>query len=84
VFLTLTGAGLFIVRSRDQDMAPPFLAPAYPIPLAVFLILMSLLLALLALHSPREALLGTVVVLAGVPVYGAFQRKVTMTAGVTK
>jgi len=84
VFLTLTGAGLFIVRSRDQDMAPPFLAPAYPIPLAVFLILMSLLLALLALHSPREALLGTVVVLAGVPFYGAFQRKVTMTAGVTK
>jgi basic amino acid/polyamine antiporter, APA family len=84
VFLTLTGAGLFIVRSRDRDMAPAFLAPAYPVPLAVFLILMSLLLALLALHGPREALLGTAVVLAGLPAYGAFQRKVTMTAGATK
>lgn len=84
VFLTLTGAGLFIVRSNDRDTAPAFLAPAYPVPLAVFLILMSLLLALLALHSPREALLGTVVVLAGLPVYGAFQRKVTMTASIRK
>ena len=80
VFLTLTGAGLFIVRSRDRDMTPAFLAPAYPAPLAVFLILMSLLLALLALHNWQAALLGTVVVLAGVPVYSAFQRKVTMTA----
>src|SRR6266567_4679270 len=79
VFLTLTGAGLLIVRSRDQGTAPAFLTPAYPLPLAVFLILMSLLLALLALHSPREALLGSVVVLAGLPVYAAFQRKATMT-----
>ena len=79
VFLTLTGAGLFIVRSHDHGSAPAFLTPAYPLPLAVFLILMSLLLALLALHSPREALLGSVVVLAGLPVYGALQRKATMT-----
>lgn len=80
VFLTLTGAGLFIVRSRGHNTAPAFLTPAYPFPLAVFLILMSLLLALLALHSPQEALLGTIVVLAGLPVYSAFQRKATMTA----
>ena len=80
VFLTLTGAGLFIVRSRDQEATPQFLIPAYPLPLAAFLILMSLLLALLALHSPQEALLGTIVVLAGLPVYGAFHRKAKMTA----
>jgi hypothetical protein len=33
------------------------------------------LLVLLALHSPREALLGTAVVTAGLPVYTLFQRK---------
>jgi basic amino acid/polyamine antiporter, APA family len=80
VFLTLTGASLFIVRSRDQDAVPAFLTPAYPLPLVVFLVLMSLLLLLLALHSPRQALLGTAVVLAGLPVYSAFQRKGTMRA----
>jgi APA family basic amino acid/polyamine antiporter len=80
VFLTLTGAGLIIVRSSHQETPPAFLTPAYPLPLAVFLVLMSLLLALLVLHSPREALLGTVVVLAGLPVYDLFQRKTTISA----
>jgi APA family basic amino acid/polyamine antiporter len=85
VFLALTGAGLFIARSgdreRDQESVPAFLAPAYPLPLAVFLVLMSLLLALLALNHPREALLGTAVVLAGLPVYSVFQRKVKIRSG---
>jgi APA family basic amino acid/polyamine antiporter len=78
VFLTVTGAGLFIVRSRDQGTPPAFLTPGYPLPLVVFLILMPLLLALMVLHSPREAVLGTVVVLAGLPVYSAFQRKAAL------
>jgi APA family basic amino acid/polyamine antiporter len=75
VFLTIAGAGLFIERSRNRGTPPAFSTPLYPLPLAVFLILMSMLLALLLLHSPLQALLGTAVVLAGVPVYGAFQRK---------
>jgi hypothetical protein len=37
---------------------------------------MSALLVLLVLHSPREALLGTAVVAAGLPVYSVLQRKV--------
>jgi hypothetical protein len=61
-------------------VVPAFLTPAYPLPLLVFLVLMSLLLMLLALHSPRQALLGTAVVLAGLPVYSAFQRKGTIRA----
>ncbi len=77
VFLTLAGAGLFIERSRDRGTPPVFLTPLYPLPLAVFLILMSLLLALLVLHSPLQALLGAAVVVAGVPVYNAFERKLS-------
>jgi hypothetical protein len=49
--------------------------PAYPVPAVVFLVLMFALLVLLALHSPREAILGTAVVAAGLPVYALFQRK---------
>ena len=75
VFLALTGAGLFIERSRDRHSPPAFLTPAYPLPLAIFLVLMSLLLVLLAFHRPLEALLGTAVVLAGLPVYSIFERK---------
>jgi APA family basic amino acid/polyamine antiporter len=75
VFLMMAGAGLFIERSRNRAPSSLFLTPLYPLPLAIFLVLMSLLLALLLLHAPLQALLGTVVVLAGMPVYGVFQRK---------
>jgi hypothetical protein len=37
--------------------------------------MVALLLALLMMHSPREALLGCVVVLAGLPVHSAFERR---------
>ena len=75
VFLTLAGAGLFRARGRSQGIEPVFLTPAYPVPLVIFLVLMSALLVLLALHSPREAIVGTAVVTAGLPVYAVFQRK---------
>ena len=75
VFLALAGAGLFRARGRCQGIEPVFFTPAYPVPPVVFLVLMSMLLVLLAVHSPREALLGTAVVAAGLPVYSVFQRK---------
>jgi basic amino acid/polyamine antiporter, APA family len=76
VFLTMTGAGLFVARVRDSgEKRPEFVMPFYPLPLAVFLTMMSLLMALLLLHSPREALLGSAVVLMGLPVYAIFHRK---------
>jgi APA family basic amino acid/polyamine antiporter len=74
VFLALAGAGLFVARKRGSDRMPAFSMPLYPLPLIVFLILMSSLLILLAGHSPREALFGVAVVLAGIPVYSAFRR----------
>ena len=75
VFLALAGAGLFRARGRSQGIEPVFFTPAYPVPPVVFLVLMSMLLVLLAVHSPRQALLGTAVVVAGLPVYSVFQRK---------
>jgi basic amino acid/polyamine antiporter, APA family len=75
VFLALAGAGLFRARGRSQGIEPVFFTPAYPVPPVVFLVLMAMLLVLLAVHSPREALLGTAVVAAGLPVYSVFQRK---------
>jgi APA family basic amino acid/polyamine antiporter len=72
-FLALAGAGLVTARRRGAARVPAFSMPIYPIPLIVFLILMSLLLILLAAHSPREALFGVAVVAAGIPVYSALR-----------
>jgi APA family basic amino acid/polyamine antiporter len=72
-FLSLAGAGLVTARRRGSAGAPAFSMPMYPIPLIVFSVLMSLLLILLAAHSPREALFGVAVVAAGIPVYSALR-----------
>jgi APA family basic amino acid/polyamine antiporter len=77
VFLGLPAAGLFVLRSRAEGTMPEFLTPGYPLPPLAFLALIALLLALLAAHKPWQALLGAVVVLAGLPVYGAFQSKIS-------
>jgi basic amino acid/polyamine antiporter, APA family len=73
VFLAMAGAAVFIARSRQSNPPPVFLTPAYPVPPVMFLSLVSLLLILLALHSPRQAALGTAVVLLGLPVYKLFR-----------
>ena len=73
VFLAMAGAGIFIARSR-REAIPAFLAPLYPVPPLIFLLLMAALLFLLLMHSPRQALLGATVVLAGLPVYKLFSR----------
>ena len=75
VFLGLTVAGLFILRSRDQDAGSAVLTPGYPLTPLAFLALVAALLVLIAAHSPRETLLGTAVVLAGLPVYAVFRRR---------
>jgi hypothetical protein len=45
-----------------------------------FLVLAALMLVLVAVHSPRGALLGVVVVSAGLPVYEIFRRRLTVVA----
>jgi APA family basic amino acid/polyamine antiporter len=72
VFLGMAGAGLFRARRRDTGIIPAFRTPLYPVSTIVFLFLVSILLVLLAGHSPREAALGVLVVLAGAPVYRIF------------
>ncbi|HZR57748.1 MAG TPA: amino acid permease [Terriglobales bacterium] len=74
-FLGLTVAGLFVVRSRKQEASDAILALGYPVTPMLFVSLVLLLLVLLLAHGAREPLLGTAVVLVGLPVYSLFQRR---------
>jgi len=73
VFLAMAGAGLFLARRRNSGEAPLFRTPLYPFPMVIFLLLVVTLLVLLAGHSPLEAALGGVIVLAGIPAYLLFR-----------
>jgi APA family basic amino acid/polyamine antiporter len=75
LFLGITVAGLFVLRPWQQAGESVILTPGYPLTPLAFLTLVALMLILVAARTPRAALLGVVVVLAGLPVYEVFQSR---------
>jgi APA family basic amino acid/polyamine antiporter len=73
-YLGLTVAGLFVARSRHQETGATILAPAYPLTPIVFLLMVLVLLAMILMRNPVQALLGLVIVAAGLPVYEILSR----------
>ncbi len=65
VFIGLTVASVFVLKRRT----PGWHVPGYPWTPVVFLAMVAVLLLLMAMNSPRQALLGMVIVALGVPVY---------------
>lgn len=74
VFIALTVAAIFRLRKPVAD-ADIFLVPGYPFTPILFLVLVSLLLLLLALNNPLQAVAGVAVVALGAPVYYLFFRR---------
>ena len=75
-FIGLPAAGLFVLRRRDKaNDSPAILAPGYPFTPIAFLLLIVILLVLIGVRSPREALFGALVLAAGLPVYEFFRRR---------
>ena len=71
-FLALTVAGLYRLPRPGPGA---YRVPGWPVTPLVFLGMLLVTLALLAASNPRQALLGTAVVAAGVPVYLVLIRK---------
>lgn len=75
VFLGLTIAGLFVIRQRESQPVHVVKTAGYPLTPIVFLVMVVVLLVALLVRYPRESVIGTIVVLAGVPVYDMFIAK---------
>ena len=73
-FLALTVVAVFVLRRKSAGPGA-LKIPGYPVTPICFLAVVAVLLSLIAARSPLQALLGTMVVLAGAPVYGLFFRK---------
>src|SRR6202035_5189504 len=80
-FLGLTVSGLFVLRPRQRAAESVVLTPGYPVTPIAFLVLVAVMLVLVAVHTPRGALLGILVVSAGLPVYEVFRRRLTQATG---
>ncbi|HJS75482.1 MAG TPA: amino acid permease, partial [Vicinamibacteria bacterium] len=75
LFNALTVAGLFVLRFRQPNLERPYRVPAYPLVPAVYLAVAVFFLVFIAIGDPRNAGLGTVVMLLGVPVYFFLRRR---------
>ncbi len=77
VFIALTVVGLFKLRRSEANRigASGYLTPGYPVTPVIFLLMLVFMLVLLAAGSPKEAFLGVLVVLLGLPVYWFVFRK---------
>jgi basic amino acid/polyamine antiporter, APA family len=69
LFLGLTVVGLFVIRRKPRQAETIILTVGYPFTPIAFLTLQTVMLILLATRNPREAALGSAVVLAGWPVF---------------
>src|SRR6266581_1262740 len=81
IFFGLTVAGLFVYRARERAgtvaCAPQrgFRTPGYPWTPALFVVAALYVVASSILANPRNALIGTLLLLVGVPVYRLFARR---------
>ena len=77
LFYGLTAATIFIFRRRDRASgAPrPFSVPGYPVLPGLFIVAAAVLLVFSFVDQPRNSLLGTAVILLGVPLHYVYQRR---------
>jgi APA family basic amino acid/polyamine antiporter len=75
IFYGATSLGVFILRRRMPDADRPYKVWGYPVVPAIYIIFCLFLFFNTIITRPREAAIGTVLILAGIPVYWLLQRK---------
>ena len=75
LFAGIAVAALFVLRAREPNAPRPFKAIGYPITPAIFVIA-SLAIVLNAFYAnPRVSILGTLLILSGIPLYLYYRRR---------
>jgi basic amino acid/polyamine antiporter, APA family len=68
-FYGATAFGVFLLRQREPDTERPYKVWGYPIVPAIFVVFCVALIVITCFNHPREAGLGVVLMLSGVPFY---------------
>ncbi len=75
LFYMLTCSTVFVFRRREPDTPRPYKTAGYPVVPAVFILASAVLLYYTFAQNLRNSAIGTLVILAGIPVYLWFARK---------
>jgi APA family basic amino acid/polyamine antiporter len=74
VFFGLTGAALLVFRYRDRTPVAGLSMPGHPVTTAVFVLAFWTLAASTVIQFPKDAGIGVLILLLGVPVYWFWRR----------
>lgn len=74
-FYGATAFGVFVMRRREPEAERPYRVWGYPLVPALFVLFCVALILVTCINSPREAAIGVVLMLTGVPVYLYWTRK---------
>jgi APA family basic amino acid/polyamine antiporter len=75
IFYGATALGVFILRRKMPDVPRPYKVWGYPVIPAVFIIFCLFLIGNTIITRPREAGIGMVLILLGIPFYWWFQKR---------
>jgi APA family basic amino acid/polyamine antiporter len=75
LFYMIAAATIFVFRVREPDSPRPYKTWGYPVVPALFIVAAAVLLYYTFTDNLRNSTLGTLVILAGVPVYWYFARR---------
>jgi basic amino acid/polyamine antiporter, APA family len=74
IFFSLAGVALMVFRRTRPDAPRPYPTPLYPLVPLVFVVAGAGIVVNVFIDSLRTALVGSAIILAGVPVFAAWQR----------
>ncbi|HEY0796350.1 MAG TPA: APC family permease, partial [Acidisarcina sp.] len=80
LFYMITATTVFVYRRRMPDAVRPYRVWGYPVLPALFVVAAAVLLYYSYAENLKNSLLGTAIILLGVPLYLLFRKKIAMTA----
>lgn len=80
IFYALAATSLFVYRKRIPSASRPYTVPGYPWPPLLFVLAGAALVANTIIVQPRQAVIGSALVLLGVPAYLYWQTQMKKTA----
>ena len=73
-FYGATAYGVFVLRRREPAAERPYRVWGYPVVPALFILFCVALIVITCITRTREALIGSVLMLTGIPFYGYWTR----------
>lgn len=75
LFLGVAVAAVFVLRAREPEAPRPFKAVGYPVTPAIYVLVSGAIVVNAFYSAPRVTILGTLIILAGIPLYLFFTRR---------